>query len=382
MRHTGIRAVGFISVLLLLPVLSACDDKTPAPAQTESSSYVIDSAVVKAADVPLSFSLNGRVVAYARADVRPQADGLIKERLFTEGSWVEQGQSLYQIDDALYQAQYAYAKANLAKARDEAAQAKREFERYQGLFKQDAVSAQEYEDKRLSYLLSVDEEQLAQATLMERSTQLAYTQVRAPISGTIGKSQVTPGALVTANQSEVLATIIDLTKVYVDVQQSGTRWRALRQGIIAGNLYGKDEAEAVELYFDDGTRYPILGQYALTEVEVDESSGSVTLRAQFDNPERLLLPGMAVRLHFKGPTLPQAVVVPASAVGQNAAGNSFVFIVEDDLKVRRQFVQADFLVDDGWVISQGLRPGQRVALNGLQKLKTGMSVALGQDDVK
>ena len=132
MRHTGIRAVVFISVLLLLPVLNACDDKTPAPAQTESPSYVIDSAVVKAADVPLSFSLNGRVVAYARADVRPQADGLIKERLFTEGSWVEQGQSLYQIDDALYQAQYAYAKANLAKARDEAAQAKREFERYQG----------------------------------------------------------------------------------------------------------------------------------------------------------------------------------------------------------------------------------------------------------
>ncbi len=364
----------FCTALLSLFSLASCGRKMPASAG--SAAYVVDSTVVTQVDIPLSFSLNGRVLAYARADVRPQADGIIKDRLFEEGSYVSKGQSLYQIDDALYRAQYQYAKASLDQARDQREQAQREYQRYQTLLKQDAVSAQEFEDKRLNYRLSVDAEKLVAASLDECRTKLAYTKVTAPISGTIGKSNVTPGALVTANQSEVLATIIDLRRVYVDVQQSGARWRAFRKGLMSGELAGHAQAEVVHLFFDDGTPYELPGTYALTEVQVDESSGSVTLRAEFDNPQHLLLPGMAVRLQFSGPILPDAAVVPASAVGQDANGKTFVFVIAEDNTVRRQLVETAFLVDAGWVIASGLQPGQRVALNGLQKLKSGMVVEL------
>lgn len=221
---------------------------------------------------------------------------------------------------------------------------------------------------------------MAQAELDETAVTLEYTKVRAPISGRIGKSNITAGALVTENQSEVLASIIDLSKVYVDVQQSASQWRTFRQQILNGDLVSNHKQnEEVILFFDDGSQYPIKGKLSLTEVQVDEASGNVTLRAVFDNPEQILLPGMAVRAHFAGPIKKDAVVVPAASVTQDSAGRSYVFVIDEENKVKRQEIFTQGLCDFGWIILSGVKPGDKIAVNGTQKLKTGMIVSIEGD---
>ncbi len=371
-----------VPVLCILPLLLTACFETEHGGETSGQEvrYTVKVAQARLVDLPLSFELNGRVYAYARADVRPQVGGLIKERLFTEGSQVKKGQPLYQLDDALYQADYLYARAQLSKASDNKKQARLDYLRYQELFKHDAASRQQYEDKRLAYALAQDEEELAKASLLRAQAELDYTKVRAPISGTIGKSAVTPGALVTANQEAVLASIIDLSRVYVDVQQSGVQWRNFKQGLLSGRLKADEKRRRqVSLFFEDGSRYAQSGTYSLSEVEVDESSGSVTLRAVFDNQDGLLLPGMAVKLNFGGPVYPDALIVPATAVSQDTAGRSFVYTIEADNTVQRRQVQPLFLTEQGWVIAEGLKPLQQLALSGAQKLKSGMKVAVEQE---
>ena len=365
--------------------VNGCDAQHTENSAKKETVYSIKAKVVQTYDVAQSFSLNGRVYAYARADVRPQVSGVVKERLFVEGSLVKKGDPLYQIDDALYKAEYDYAKAALSKAVDQRKQAERNLRRYEKLVAQHAVSRQDYEDRLLDYALSVDDEKLAKAELDEAAATLEYTKVRAPISGRIGKSNITAGALVTENQSDVLASIIDLSKVYVDVQQSSAQWRTFKQQIQNGSLVSNQkQSEEVSLFFDDGSRYPTNGKLSLTEVQVDEVSGNVTLRAVFDNPEQILLPGMAVRAYFAGPIKKDAVVVPVASVTQDSAGRSYVFVIDEKNKVKRQEIFTQGLCDYGWIILSGVKAGDKIAVNGTQKLKTGMIVSVEGDaqDVK
>ena len=365
--------------------VNGCDAQHTENLAKKATVYSIKAKVVQTYDVAQSFSLNGRVYAYARADVRPQVSGVVKERLFVEGSLVKKGDPLYQIDDALYKAEYDYAKAALSKTVDQRKQAERNLRRYEKLVAQHAVSRQDYEDRLLDYALSVDDEKLAKAELDEAAATLEYTKVRAPISGRIGKSNITAGALVTENQSDVLASIIDLSKVYVDVQQSSAQWRTFKQQIQNGSLVSNQkQSEEVSLFFDDGSRYPTNGKLSLTEVQVDEVSGNVTLRAVFDNPEQILLPGMAVRAYFAGPIKKDAVVVPAASVTQDSAGRSYVFVIDEKNKVKRQEIFTQGLCDYGWIILSGVKAGDKIAVNGTQKLKTGMIVSIEGDaqDVK
>ena len=360
--------------------INGCDAEQAENLVKKETVYSVQATVVQTHDVVQSFSLNGRVYAYARADVRPQVNGVVKERLFVEGSLVKKGDPLYQIDDALYKAQYDYAKAALNKASDQRKQAHRNLRRYEKLVAEHAVSRQDYEDRELEYALSLDDEKLAKAELDEAAVTLEYTKVRAPISGRIGKSNITAGALVTANQSEVLASIIDLSKVYVDVQQSAAQWRTFKQQILNGGLISNQkQTDEVVLFFDDGSQYPIKGKLSLTEVQVDEVSGTVTLRAVFDNPEQLLLPGMAVRTYFAGPIKKDAVVVPVSSVTQDSAGRSYVFVIDEENKVKRQEIFTQGLCDFGWIILSGVKEGDKIAVNGTQKLKTGMIVSTHGD---
>lgn len=369
---------------LTLVSLCACDAENSAVQENNGSVYTVKSVTVTARDLKQSFSLNGRVYAYARADVRPQVSGVVKERLFVEGAEVKKGDPLYLIDDTLYKAQYEYAKAALSKAADERKQAERNLQRYKKLVNRQAVSAQDYEDRLLAYALALDDEKIAAADLDQAAAKLDYTKVRAPISGTIGKSNITPGALVTENQEGVLASIIDLSKVYVDVQQSGSQWRSFKQRLIEGSLISdKTNDNKVILYFDDGSRYALEGNLSLSEVEVDEVSGSVTLRAVFDNPRHLLLPGMAVRAYFSGPVSKDVIVVPAAAVTQDSAGRSYVFVIDDDNKVNRKQIETGGLCEYGWVVASGVNVGERIAVNGTQKLKSGMRVMIdGGGDAK
>ena len=365
--------------------VNGCDAQHTENLAKKATVYSIKAKVVQTYDVAQSFSLNGRVYAYARADVRPQVSGVVKERLFVEGSLVKKGEPLYQIDDALYKAEYDYAKAALSKAVDQRKQAERNLRRYEKLVAQHAVSRQDYEDRLLDYALSVDDEKLAKAELDEAAATLEYTKVRAPISGRIGKSNITAGALVTENQSDVLASIIDLSKVYVDVQQSSAQWRTFKQQIQNGSLVSNQkQSEEVSLFFDDGSRYPTNGKLSLTEVQVDEVSGNVTLRAVFDNPEQILLPGMAVRAYFAGPIKKDAIVVPVASVTQDSAGRSYVFVIDEENKVKRQEIFTQGLCDYGWIILSGVKAGDKIAVNGTQKLKTGMIVSVEGDvqDVK
>ena len=247
-----------------------------------------------------SFNLSGRISAYTRADVRPQVDGIILNRLFEEGAEVEEGTPLYEIDPAIFQAQLEHAQASYDRAVVQRKMAYKDYERFALLYKRRSASEKERDDALLAYELAQADEKLYQAELTSAKISLDYTTVRAPIAGIIGSSKITRGALVTANQSEPLATIIDLDKVYVDMEQSSLQWRKLREGLLDGSIYLSDRAYDVSLYFEDGSLYNQLGVLSLSEVLVDEESGSLSLRAIFDNPDHLLLPGMAVVCKVNG----------------------------------------------------------------------------------
>lgn len=358
---------------MLLCLVSACS-----PNKNESINqkvYQVQVFSVQTQTVPLELSLHGKVRAYARADVRPQVSGIITQRIFKEGQIVTKGQPLYQIDDTKYKAQYDLAKASLQKSSATRAEAYKKLLRYQELRKKNSVSIQEYDDVNLTYLSALSDEQIAKANLTTAKNELDFTKVFAPISGIVGKSSVTAGSLVTANQSEVLTTIIDLSKVYVDVQQSASSYRAIKQKIITGHL-NDAVSNKVQLFFDDGSNYPILGTLSLSEIQVDENSGSVTLRAIFDNPHNLLLPGMSVSTKLVGALETDVMLIPSSALLSLANGKSYVFIVGEDNILKRQEVSVGNITKDGWVVNSGIKAGDVIVSSLVGTLKSGDKVTI------
>jgi membrane fusion protein (multidrug efflux system) len=325
--------------------------------------------------VALTTELPGRTTAYLIADVRPQVSGLITKRTFTEGSDVTAGQQLYQIDPALYQAEYDSALATLAHDQAALGTAKAKSARYKPLAAAQAVSQQDYDDAKAATGEAAADILSAKAGVEQAKINLDYTRVAAPISGRIGRSTVTPGALVTANQTTALATITQLDPIYVDISQPATTLLRLRAELAAGTLQSTGPNQArVTLKLEDGSAYPIAGTLQFTEVNVDEGTGTVLLRAIFPNPNHVLLPGLFVQEELQEGTSTQALLVPQQAVARNTHGDPTVLLVGADNKAVVQVIQTSRAIGDQWLVTGGLKPGDRVIVDGLQQVHPGAPV--------
>ncbi|MDP3851512.1 MAG: efflux RND transporter periplasmic adaptor subunit [Luteolibacter sp.] len=360
--------------VLCLP-LSSCGKK-PAPGAPAIMAGTPEVSVItiETQRVTLSTELSGRVAASLTAEVRPQVGGIIQNRLFTEGSDVKAGEVLYQIDPASYQAAHDGAQAALAKAEANLLPVKLKADRYKELLTSEAVSGQDLDDAVAALKLTEADIQSAKASLEAARINLAYTKVTAPISGRIGRSSVTNGALVTASQPTPLATIQQLDPVYVDVTQSSSDMLRLRKALESGRTTTSEKQAKVALTLDDGSQYPQPGILKFTEAFVDESTGSVTLRTLFPNPKLTLLPGMFVRATLEEGVREQGILVPQRGVTRNPAGSAMVMTVGADEKVEPRVIQADRTVGENWLVNEGLKPGDRVILEGLQKARPGTPV--------
>lgn len=321
----------------------------------------------------ITTELPGRTSAFLVAEVRPQVNGIIQKRVFTEGSDVTAGQLLYQIDPAIYQAAFASARAAEAKAEANLVPARLKEERYRDLVKIKAVSRQDYDDAQAALKQAEADVAAAKAAVETARINLAYTKVTAPISGRIGKSTVTDGALVTANQASALATVQQLGSMYVDVTQSTADLLRLKQNLANGVLR-KSSSVQVKLLLEDGSPYPLTGTLRFSEVTVDQSTGSVTLRATFPNPKQALLPGMFVRAVLEEGINDSAILVPQRGVSRNPKGEAMVLVVGAEEKVEPRPITVVRTVGDNWLVSGGLKPGDRVILEGLQKARPGTPV--------
>lgn len=324
--------------------------------------------------VELSAELAGRTVAYQTAEVRPQVSGIVKTRAFTEGSDVKTGQVLYQIDPASYQAALDSAKAALAKAEANATTARLKAGRYDELAGIDAVSKQLRDDARAA--LQQAQADVAAATAAVRTAQidLDRTRVSAPIAGRIGRSAVTPGALVTANQAGAMATLQQLDPIYVDVTQTSAELLRLQRQLADGTLQRDAAGQArVKLLLEDGTTYALDGQLQFSELQVDPASGSVTLRAKFPNPKRQLLPGMYVRAQVQSGVQAQGLLVPQAAVSRDAKGNATAMVIKDGKAEPRQ-LQTGAVINGQWLVTAGLAAGDQLIVDGLQRLRPGAPV--------
>lgn len=326
--------------------------------------------VIQPQSVTLTTELPGRTSAHLIAEVRPQVGGIILKRLFTEGSDVKAGQVLYQIDPATYKAAYASARAAQSRAEANLMPARLKEQRFRDLVKIKAVSQQDYDDANAALKQAEADLASSKAAVESARINLAYTRVTAPISGRIGRSTVTNGALVTASQASALATIQQLSSVYVDVTQSSAEMLRLKQNLASGLLKENGSTQArVNLKLEDGSAYPLPGTLKFSEVTVDQSTGSITLRAVFPNPKQVLLPGMFVRAIVEEGVNNQAILVPQRGVSRNQAGNATALVVGAGDKVEQRTIKVARTVGDNWLVSEGLKPGDRVILEGLQKAK-------------
>ncbi len=353
--------------------LTACGKK-PAP-KPQGGPPEVGVITVQPQRVALTTELAGRTSPYLIAEVRPQVGGIIKKRLFTEGSDVHAGQVLYQIDPASYEATLASAKASQARAEATLSTVRLKADRYRDLVKIKAVSQQDNDDAQAGLKQAEADVAAAKAAVETARINLAYTKIIAPISGRIGRSTVTEGALVTANQAAALATVQQLSTMYVDVTQSSAELLKLKQSLASG-LMKKDSAgqAKVKLLLEDGSPYPLSGVLKFSEVTVDQSTGSITLRAVFPNPKQILLPGMFVRAVVEEGVNEQALLIPQRGVTRNPQGDAVVMLVGGEGKVEPRVIQVARTVGENWLVTGGLKPGDQVILEGLQRARPGTPV--------
>jgi membrane fusion protein (multidrug efflux system) len=323
--------------------------------------------VAKASPVPISVELAGRVSAFEMSEVRPQVTGLVRRRLFTEGALVRAGQTLYEIDPRLYRAATAEAGANLNSAIANAEATRIRAERLKPLAEAQAVAMQDYTDAVAAARQAAADVQQSRAQVQTANVNLQFTRVPAPITGRIGRSLFTVGALVTGNQAEPLAVIQGVDPVFVDIQQSSADLLTLRRSLAQG---GSAPASAeVSLLLEDGSEYGLPGVVQFSEVMVNAATGTVTLRARFANPQGLLLPGMFVRARFDQAINTNAILIPQPALNRNARGDASVFVVDAKNHAEERQVTADRAIGTDWVITKGLKPGDKVIVQGLAKMK-------------
>ncbi|EBP3477428.1 efflux RND transporter periplasmic adaptor subunit [Salmonella enterica subsp. arizonae] len=359
-------------IIFSAALLAGCNDQGDTQAHPGEPQVTID--VVETAPLAITTELPGRTSAFRIAEVRPQVSGIVLKRNFTEGSDVEAGQSLYQIDPATYQADYDSAKGELAKSEAAAAIAHLTVKRYVPLVGTKYISQQEYDQAIADARQSDAAVVAAKAAVESARINLAYTKVTSPISGRIGKSNVTEGALVTNGQSTELATVQQLDPIYVDVTQSSNDFMRLRQSVEQGSLHKDSASSTVELVMENGQVYPLKGTLQFSDVTVDESTGSITLRAVFPNPQHSLLPGMFVRARIDEGVQPNAILVPQQGVTRTPRGDAMVMVVNDKSQVEARNVVAAQAIGDKWLISEGLKPGDKVIVSGLQKARPGVKV--------
>jgi membrane fusion protein, multidrug efflux system len=357
----------FCSGALALLSLAGCHRKAPPPPPAE-----VGVVTVSTQAITLTTELPGRVVAHRMADVRPQVGGVILRRLFTEGGNVEAGQALYQIDPAPYQAALDNARAAVEKASATLTSSTALLNRYRPLVEANAVSKQDFDNAQAAQRGAAAELTSAEAALSLAHINVVYTRVLSPISGRIGRSSVTEGALVTANQDAALATVQQLNPIYVDVTQPSTLLMRLRRQYDAGRLRraGKNQA-VVHLRLEDDTAYDLAGKLQFTEVTVDPGTGAVTLRAVFPNPKETLLPGMFVHELIQEGVDDQALLVPQRGVSHDQRGEPIAFILGKDGKVELRSLKTDRSIGDQWLVTSGLQAGDRVIVEGLQKIMPG-----------
>jgi membrane fusion protein, multidrug efflux system len=331
------------------------------PEQPKMPPPMVGVTVIKESPVTLITELPGRTSPFAVSEIRPQVSGIILKRLFVEGSTVRRGQPLYQIDPAPYRAVYENALANLTTTRAKA-------ERYQRLVTENAIAPQQADDAKAAYLQ-------AKATADSARINLGYTRITAPISGRIGASSVTEGALVTAQQPTALTTVSTLDPIYVDVDQSSAELVALRRAVQAGTIAQNGPVVArVTLKLDDGSAYPLEGQLQMTDVTVDPSTGAVRLRALFPNPDGLLLPGLYVRATLTQGVNPHGILAPQQGIGHNERGEPTALVVDEKNIARLRVLKTGRALDGQWQVLEGLKPGDRMIVEGLQKVQPDMPV--------
>ncbi len=358
------------SLPALALALAACGKEAPPPAPPPPTvGYVI----VTEQAVTLTSQLPGRIAAFETSDVRPQVNGLVQARLFTEGDQVRRGQPLYRIDPQPYVVQAASARAALARANAAIASSAALARRYGELVRINAIAKQDYENAQTSAAQARADVAAQQATVRGAQIDIARTTIRAPIAGRIGRSIYTTGALVTAAQADPLTTIQRLDPIYVDIQRSSADLLKLRQQILAGQVARNGDARVRRL-LEDGTVYGSQGTLRFADVTVDQATGSQVIRAIFPNPNGLLLPGMYVRAQLVEGTQARGILVPQRGVSRDERGNATVMVVGPGNKVQPRTLQTSRTVGDSWLVTGGVRPGDRVIVEGGMTLRPGMAV--------
>ncbi|ELZ6846609.1 multidrug efflux RND transporter periplasmic adaptor subunit AcrA [Salmonella enterica] len=371
-KNRGLTPLAVVLMLSGSLALTGCDDKQ----DQQGGQQMPEVGVVTLKTEPLQITteLPGRTVAYRIAEVRPQVSGIILKRNFVEGSDIEAGVSLYQIDPATYQATYGSAKGDLAKAQAAANIAELTVKRYQKLLGTQYISKQEYDQALADAQQATAAVVAAKAAVETARINLAYTKVTSPISGRIGKSSVTEGALVQNGQASALATVQQLDPIYVDVTQSSNDFLRLKQELANGSLKQENGKAKVDLVTSDGIKFPQSGTLEFSDVTVDQTTGSITLRAIFPNPDHTLLPGMFVRARLQEGTKPAALLVPQQGVTRTPRGDATVLVVGADNKVETRQIVASQAIGDKWLVTDGLKAGDRVVVSGLQKVRPGAQV--------
>lgn len=378
---TNLKLVLFVVVGALIGclMLTGCQKQTAAEGKMQSAAPEVGVEIIQPQRVPIVSELPGRTSAFLVAEVRPQVGGIIQKRLFKEGSDVKANDVLYQIDPATYQAALNSAKAALTKAEASRDTLRLKADRHRELVKIKAVSQQEFDNAVGALRESEADIEAAKAALESARINLAYTHVISPITGRIGKSSVTVGALVTASQNNPLSTVQQIDPIYVDVVQSSAELLHLKQILSSGQLKtdGAKQAKA-RLLLEDGTPYPLEGTLEFSDVTVDQSTGSITLRAVFPNPQFVLLPGMYVRAILEEGVREQAILAPQQGVTRNTRGKPTALVVDASDKVEQRILKVDRAIGDKWLVSEGLNSGDRLIVDGLQKVKPGSPVRIVQ----
>lgn len=377
-------AVALMCALSASTLLVGCQDQGKSgateAAQAKRPPAEVTFFTVKAADTVLETTLSGRTNAYYEAEVRPQVNGILQKRLFKEGAEVKAGEALYQIDPAPYDAALKSAQASLAQAQATLVRARADAKRSANLVKVDAVSKQADDAAQAELKAALASVKAADAAVASAKINMEYTKVRSPISGRVARSEFTEGALMSAYQAQALTTVQQLDPIYVDVTQTADDLMRIQREIAAGTLKTENGEARVSLKFSDGTIYAHEGRLTFTDVKVDESTGSVNLRAVFPNPDRVLMPGLYVRATVKEGTRPDALIVPMQSVMRDARGNAYVYVIGEGDKVESRPVTALRTLGTNWLIDSGLKAGERVMFEGFQRTRPGAVVSPKEAD--
>lgn len=365
----------FAASLLLTGALTACSDQQQQQ-QGQQQAAQVDVITVTPESISLSTDLPGRTAAYRVAQVRPQVSGVLLKRTFEEGTFVEKGQQLYQIDPAVYEAELASAKAEVESAKAVLRSSELRYKRFQELLEENAVSQDEFDSAEATFYQNKAAVSVAEAQLKNARINLEYTKVNAPIDGVIGRSNFTEGALLTASQTEPLVTINQLDPIYVDINQSSKQFMELQADIKSGRIQANEKGNAPVRLKLNGLDYDQKGELLFSEVSVDEDTGAILLRAEFPNPDKTLYPGMFVRAEVSEGTINSAIKVPQTAVTRDPRGRPYVMLVNDDKKVEQRMITTERAVGSSWLVSEGLKEGDTVITSGLQKIRPGASVTI------